>query len=158
MKHAWDEPVLRVGLVGFGYASQTFHAPLISAVPSLALVAVCSSDAAKVHADWPGVTVHATPAELIMRDDIDLVVIATPNDTHHPLAREALLAGRHVVVDKPFTQEPYGIGLKKDDTEFRGFINDTLDASFTDGTWAAAWEATAGTVLGTPTPPAVDRY
>jgi len=94
---------LRVGLIGYGYAGKTFHAPLISAVPSLALVAVCSSDAAKVHADWPGVTVHATPAELIMRDDIDLVVIATPNDTHHPLAREALLAGRHVVVDKPFT-------------------------------------------------------
>jgi predicted dehydrogenase len=49
------------------------------------------------------VTVLATPAELIARDDLDLVVIATPNDTHHPLARAALLAGRHVVVDKPFT-------------------------------------------------------
>ena len=94
---------LRVGLVGYGYAGKTFHAPLIAAVPDLALVAVASSDAAKVHADWPEVTVHASPAELIARDDIDLVVIATPNDTHHPLARAALLAGKHVVVDKPFT-------------------------------------------------------
>ena len=94
---------LRVGLVGYGYAGKTFHAPLIAAVPALQLAAVASSDAAKVHADWPGVTVHATPAELIARDDIDLVVIATPNDTHHPIARNALLAGRHVVVDKPFT-------------------------------------------------------
>ena len=94
---------LRVGLVGYGYAGKTFHAPLIAAVPDLALVAVASSDAAKVHADWPEVTVHASPDELIARDDIDLVVIATPNDTHHPLARAALLAGRHVVVDKPFT-------------------------------------------------------
>ena len=94
---------LRVGLVGYGYAGKTFHAPLIAAVPALQLAAVASSDAAKVHADWPGVTVHATPAELIAREDIDLVVIATPNDTHHPLARAALLAGRHVVVDKPFT-------------------------------------------------------
>jgi predicted dehydrogenase len=94
---------LRVGLIGYGYAGKTFHAPLIAAVPALELAAVASSDAAKVHADWPGVTVHATPAELVARDDIDLVVIATPNDTHHPLARDALLAGRHVVVDKPFT-------------------------------------------------------
>src|SRR6185312_10571923 len=61
------------------------------------------SDAAKVHADWPGVALHASPAELVARDDLDLVVIATPNDTHHPLARDALRAGRHVVVDKPFT-------------------------------------------------------
>jgi predicted dehydrogenase len=66
-------------------------------------VAVASSDAAKVHADWPDVAVHATPAELIARADLDLVVIATPNDTHHPLARAALLAGCNVVVDKPFT-------------------------------------------------------
>jgi len=94
---------LRVGLVGYGYAGKTFHAPLIGAVPDLALVAVASSDAAKVHADWPQVTVHASPAELVARGDIDLVVIATPNDTHHPIARDALRAGRHVIVDKPFT-------------------------------------------------------
>ena len=98
-----DEPRLKVGLIGYGYAGKTFHAPLIAAVPALQLVAVASSDAAKVHADWPDVAVFATPAELIGRDDLDLVVIATPNDTHHPLARAALLAGRHVVVDKPFT-------------------------------------------------------
>lgn len=94
---------LRVGLVGYGYAGKTFHAPLIAAVPAFALAAVASSDAAKVHADWPGVTVHADPLALVARDDLDLVVVATPNASHHPLARAALLAGRHVVVDKPFT-------------------------------------------------------
>ena len=98
-----SKPPLQVGLIGYGYAGKTFHAPLIASVPGLQLVAVASSDAAKVHADWPDVTVHATPAELIARADIDLVVIATPNDTHHPLARAALLAGRNVVIDKPFT-------------------------------------------------------
>ena len=94
---------LRVGLVGYGYAGKTFHAPLIAAVPALELAAVASSDAAKVHADWPGMAVQASPAELLARDDLDLVVIATPNDTHHPIARDALRAGRHVIVDKPFT-------------------------------------------------------
>src|SRR6478752_532770 len=95
--------MIRVGLIGYGYASRTFHAPLLEAVPGLELVAVSSSDAAKVRAERPAVRMHADPLELIACADIDLVVIPTPNDTHHPLARAALLAGRHVVVDKPFT-------------------------------------------------------
>ena len=57
-----------------------------------------------------------------------------------------------------FTEEPYGIGLKKDDQEFRDFINDTLEAAYEDGRWETAWENTAGTVLDLPEPPAVDRY
>ncbi|AKJ30291.1 oxidoreductase [Caldimonas brevitalea] len=94
---------LRVGLLGYGYASKTFHAPLIAGVPGLQLAAVSSRDAAKVHADWPGLTVEPTPEALIARPDLDLIVVPTPNPTHHPLAKAALLAGKHVVVDKPFT-------------------------------------------------------
>lgn len=94
---------LRVGLIGYGYAGRTFHAPLVAAVPGLALAAVASRDAARVHADWPAVDVVGDAHAFVTRDDLDLVVIATPNDTHHPLARAALQAGRHVVVDKPFT-------------------------------------------------------
>lgn len=93
---------IRVGLVGYGYAGKTFHAPLIAATPGLRLHAVASSDAAKVHADWPQIEVVPDAQTLIARSDIDLVVIATPNDTHAPLARAALGAGKHVVVDKPF--------------------------------------------------------
>ena len=64
------------------------------------------------------------------------------------------------IVGNPFTEEPYGIGLKKGDTEFRNFINDTLEESFEDGSWADAWDATAGAISGqeAPEPPAVDRY
>jgi glutamate transport system substrate-binding protein len=63
------------------------------------------------------------------------------------------------LVGKPFTKEPYGIGLKKGDTEFRNFINDTLEKIEQDGRWKAAWDATAGKVATeTPTPPAIDRY
>jgi len=63
------------------------------------------------------------------------------------------------LVGKPFTEEPYGIGLKKGDTAFRSFINDTLDKLYQDGRWKAAWDATAGKVATeTPTPPAVNRY
>lgn len=59
---------------------------------------------------------------------------------------------------EPFTQEPYGIGLAKDDTDFRNWINDVLEAAYEDGRWTDAWESTAGSVLPTPEPPAVDRY
>ncbi len=92
---------IRLGLIGYGYAGKTFHAPLIRATPGLELAAVASRDAGKVHADLPEVRVHETPAALIADDSIDVVVIATPNDTHAPLAGDALRAGRHVVIDKP---------------------------------------------------------
>jgi predicted dehydrogenase len=95
---------LRVGLLGFGFASQTFHAPLIQSVPGLRLAAVSSSQPAKVaQALGGGVEVFDSAEQLIDQAEVDLVVVPTPNATHHPLARAALLAGRHVVVDKPFT-------------------------------------------------------
>jgi glutamate transport system substrate-binding protein len=64
------------------------------------------------------------------------------------------------LVGNPFTKEPYGIGLKKGDTEFRNFINDVLEESFDDGSWADAWDRTAGSITDTkaPEPPTVDRY
>jgi glutamate transport system substrate-binding protein len=63
------------------------------------------------------------------------------------------------LVGKPFTEEPYGIGLKKGDDAFRAFINDKLEAAFSDGRWKKAWDDTAGKVAEeTPTPPTVDRY
>ena len=62
------------------------------------------------------------------------------------------------IAGEQFTEEPYGIGLKKGDDEFRTWINDVLEEAFEDGRWAEAWESTAGEVLETPEPPAVDRY
>ena len=64
------------------------------------------------------------------------------------------------IVGNPFTEEPYGIGLAKGDDDFRSFINDVLEEAFEDGSWAEAWDRTAGDISGTeaPEPPAVDRY
>jgi len=95
-----DNP-LRIGLIGYGYAGKTFHAPLIGATPGLQLTAVASRDAEKVHADLPHTRVIDHPQSLIHDAGIDVVVIATPNDTHAPLASDALRAGKHVVLDKP---------------------------------------------------------
>jgi predicted dehydrogenase len=99
-----QDKTLRVGIIGFGLAGQTFHAPLVRATPGLRITAVASSDAAKVHAALDdAVTVLADPHALATSALVDLVVIASPNATHFELAALALGAGKHVVVDKPFT-------------------------------------------------------
>ncbi|AWB07541.1 oxidoreductase (plasmid) [Azospirillum humicireducens] len=91
---------LSVGLLGFGLAGSVFHAPLILSEPRLQLKAVASSRTDDIRRSAPGA--EATTVEAVIADPgIDLVVIATPNTSHAPLAREALLAGKHVVIDKP---------------------------------------------------------
>jgi glutamate transport system substrate-binding protein len=64
------------------------------------------------------------------------------------------------LVGNPFTEEPYGIGVPKGQDDFRDFINDVLEEAFEDGTWAEAWDNTAGAITDTeaPEPPKVDRY
>ncbi|QIX27986.1 glutamate ABC transporter substrate-binding protein [Nocardioides sp. JQ2195] len=67
--------------------------------------------------------------------------------------------GDFKLVGDPFTEEPYGIGLKKGDDEFRDFLNDVIEESYDNGEWEDAWEKTAGTVLDLPAEfPKVDRY
>jgi predicted dehydrogenase len=90
-------------MIGYGFVGKTFHAPLIQSVPGLQLAFVGSTQPDKVHADVPGATVIADRDSVATHPDVDLVVIASTNETHLPLATAALLAGKHVVVDKPFT-------------------------------------------------------
>ncbi|MHA1020142.1 oxidoreductase [Enterobacter mori] len=92
-----------IALIGYGFVGKTFHAPLIQSIEGLTLAVVSSRDEEKVKRDLPNVLVVATPEEAIQHPDVDLVVIASPNATHAPLAALALNAGKHVVVDKPFT-------------------------------------------------------
>ncbi|GII59142.1 oxidoreductase [Planotetraspora thailandica] len=95
---------IRVGLVGYGPAGSFFHAPLIAATPGLRLAAVVTRDPAKadlVRQAHPGAEVVGSASDLWSRSD--LVVIASPNSTHVPLAQEAIKQGLPVVVDKPLT-------------------------------------------------------
>ncbi|MGP3950197.1 Gfo/Idh/MocA family oxidoreductase [Streptomyces sp. 7N604] len=107
---------LRVGLVGYGLAGSVFHAPLIAATDGLVLDTVVTSNPdrqAQARAEHPDVRFAASPDELWGRaagparggrtseDALDLIVIASPNRTHVPIATEALKAGLPVVVDKP---------------------------------------------------------
>lgn len=99
-----DRP-LRVGLLGYGLAGSVFHAPLIAATEGLRLDLVSTTSPerqAQARAEHPQVrTVDTAEAVLARAGDLDLIVIATPNKTHVPLATAALEAGLPVVVDKP---------------------------------------------------------
>jgi glutamate transport system substrate-binding protein len=85
-----------------------------------------------------------------------VVAVSTDNVILAGLAAQN--EGEFKVVGEPFTEEPYGIGLALEDTEFRMWINDVLEAAYEDGRYEEAWNSTAGTVLPFVEPPAVDRY
>ena len=91
--------MLNVGLVGFGFAGKVFHAPVIRAVDGLLLTTIVQRHGPPDQR-YADVEFVRSVDELLTRK-IDLVVVATPNTSHHPIAKQCLLAGRHVVVDKP---------------------------------------------------------
>jgi glutamate transport system substrate-binding protein len=120
-----------------------------------------STPAENIRTNYPEATltlfdVYSKCADALTNGQVDAV-------TTDNVILTGLVAGNpdgFELVGNPFTKEPYGIGLKKGDTEFRNFINDVLEESFQDGSWADAWDATAGAISGTeaPEPPTVDRY
>src|SRR6202163_408221 len=95
--------MIDVSLIGFGLAGRAFHAQVIRATPGLRLAAIVQRHGNEAAEKYPEVRVVRSLQELLDIRDIRLVVIATPNETHAPIARQCLEAGRDVVVDKPFT-------------------------------------------------------
>jgi len=95
--------MIDVGLIGFGLAGRSFHAPVIRAVPGLRLAGILQRSGNEAAERYPDVRIVRTLDELLSIKEIRLVVIATPNDSHFPLAEQCLAAGRDVLVDKPFT-------------------------------------------------------
>ncbi|MCZ2848994.1 glutamate ABC transporter substrate-binding protein [Modestobacter sp. VKM Ac-2978] len=120
-----------------------------------------STPAEEIRTNYPEATltlfdVYSKCADALRNGQVDAV-------TTDNVILTGLVAGApdaFELVGNPFTEEPYGIGITKGDDEFRSFINDTLEASFEDGSWAEAWDRTAGAITGTdaPEPPSVDRY
>jgi len=93
---------IQTALVGYGLAGEAFHAPFLRFLDQYTLVKVASRRPERVRASLPGVQVVASPDELWRDPAIELAVIVAPNRVHGSLIRDALNAGKHVVVDKPF--------------------------------------------------------
>src|ERR1700736_4650800 len=92
---------IRCGVIGFGLAGRIFHSAVIDATEGLTLAAIVQRSGDEAQQAYPSVTVYKSVEALLADGNIDVVIVATPNQTHAPLAEQCLRAGKHVVVDKP---------------------------------------------------------
>src|ERR1700690_1313544 len=92
-----------VGIVGFGLGGRVFHAPFVNAVSGLRLAAILQRKGDEAARAYPAARIVRSLDEMLADEAIKLIVVTTPNPTHFDLAKQALEAGKHVVIDKPFT-------------------------------------------------------
>lgn len=93
--------MIRVGLIGFGLGGRVFHAPLLSSIEGIELAAVVERTGNHAAERYPGIVTYRSIDDMLADSSLNLIVVTTPNDTHFDLARKAIEAGKHVVVDKP---------------------------------------------------------
>lgn len=96
------EKIINTGLLAYGMSGKLFHAPFLSVHPGFNLSAVTERNEQKAHKDYPGITSYNSIDELMDDPAIDLIVVNTPNYSHYDYTRQALLKGKHVLVEKPF--------------------------------------------------------
>jgi len=96
------EPI-RAAVIGFGLGGRVFHTAFIHAVPGLELAAIVQRRGDEAAQAYPNAKIYRSTDELFADETVQLVAVTTSNDAHYSLGRQALLAGKHVVIDKPFT-------------------------------------------------------
>jgi scyllo-inositol 2-dehydrogenase (NADP+) len=140
--------MIEVGLIGFGLAGRAFHAPVIRAVPGLHLAAILERKGNEAAEKYPDVRIVRSLDELLSMEEIRLVVIATPNDTHFSFARQCLEAGRDVVVDKPFAATLAEAQVLVHFAEETGRLLTVYQNRRYDGDFQAIRQLVAGETLG----------
>ncbi|MES2578462.1 MAG: Gfo/Idh/MocA family oxidoreductase [Bacteroidota bacterium] len=93
---------IKTALLSYGMSGKVFHAPFLNFHPGFELLGSWERSKKLIHQDYPSVKSYATIEELL-EDDVDLVVVNTPVDTHYEYAKKVLLAGKHALVEKAFT-------------------------------------------------------
>jgi scyllo-inositol 2-dehydrogenase (NADP+) len=144
---------IRVGLIGFGLAGSAFHAPLIATTPGMVLAAVVTASQERGRAardSYPGADIVDSAAALWQRaTELDLVVVASPNRTHVPLALAALAAGLPVVVDKPLAASSADARRLVDAARSRGLLLSVFQNRRWDGDFLTLKRLLAEDALGT---------
>jgi predicted dehydrogenase len=147
------EAMIRVGLIGYGLAGVAFHAPLIATTPGMRLAMAVTANPERARAAreaHPGVEVVDSADSLWPRaDELDLVVVASPNRTHVPLALEALSAGLAVVVDKPLAATSADARRAVDEARTRGLLLSVFQNRRWDGDFLTLRGLLAEGALGT---------
>ena len=112
-----DQPI-KTGLLAFGMSGRIFHAPFLNAHPGFSFTAVTERSQKKVNQFYPHVKSYLTTEELIEDPELELIIINTPNNTHFKYAQQALMGGKHVLIEKPFatsvaeTKELYDLAAR----------------------------------------------
>jgi len=96
---------VNTGIASFGMSGQVFHAPLLSTNKNFRLSAILERTTNKAKDRYPRIKIHKTFKELLADDNLELIIINTPDHLHYEMAKKALESGKHVVVEKPFTQK-----------------------------------------------------
>ncbi|MDO3380651.1 Gfo/Idh/MocA family oxidoreductase [Gilvimarinus algae] len=92
-----------LALASYGMSGRIFHAPFIEQHPGLVLHSILERSQSLARERYPNAKIVRDFAALLEDPAIDVVVVNTPNTLHYPMARAALEAGKHVIVEKPFT-------------------------------------------------------
>ena len=94
---------ITTAILSYGMSGEIFHAPLLDAHHGFKLSKVVQRNSTKASARYPHVKIATHVDEVIQDETIELIIVNTPNDTHYSFATQALEAGKHVVVEKPFS-------------------------------------------------------
>ena len=94
---------INTGLLAYGMSGKVFHAPFIATHEGFNLKGIVERTKKLAQLDYPEIISYNSVDELINDETIDLVIINTPNNTHYEYAKQALKAGKHILVEKPFT-------------------------------------------------------
>ncbi|TGD79916.1 Gfo/Idh/MocA family oxidoreductase [Hymenobacter wooponensis] len=92
---------IQAGLLAYGMSGRIFHAPFLAAHPGFQLRAVAERSRKLAAADYPDIISYDSVDELLQDSELDLIVVNTPNYSHFDLAKQALAAGKHVLIEKP---------------------------------------------------------
>ncbi|MFV0606516.1 MAG: Gfo/Idh/MocA family oxidoreductase [Niabella sp.] len=95
--------IIQAGIASYGMSGKIFHAPFLQQHPNYNLKAIVERHKNESRERYPGSLLYRSFEELIADDDIDLVIVNTPVQTHFEYAKAALQAGKNIVVEKPFT-------------------------------------------------------
>lgn len=139
---------IRTGLVGYGSVAEKMHAPLIEVCPDLDLVAAVERRGNRCEEKFPKVRTFRSLEELLESESVDLVCITTPNEFHFPMAKQCLLAGKHVVVDKPVTVHSWEAEELQKIASEKGLICSVFHNRRYDGDYRTLQKLVAENTLG----------
>jgi scyllo-inositol 2-dehydrogenase (NADP+) len=139
---------IKTALIGYGSVAEKMHAPLIEVCPDLDFVAVVERNGNRCEEKYPHVKTYKSLDQLLDSDAADLICITTPNEHHFPMAKQCLLAGKHVVVDKPVTVHSWEAEELEKIAKEKGLICSVFHNRRYDGDFRTVQKLVAEKTLG----------